>query len=147
MYGWKPKEYNNVRDALESQNNNSQVEFKDRYNKAVLAFAEQGINTCLYWENNDPQHFVSMCPTSAITGEGLPDLMIYISQMCQTNFKNKLKEKEEFECSVLEVKVIEGLGTTIDVILVNGTLHVGDTIVISGFNGPIVTTIRALLTP
>lgn len=67
--------------------------------------------------------------------------------MCQTMFKQKLREKEEFECTVLEVKVIEGLGTTIDVILVNGILKVGDTIVISGFNGPIVTTIRALLTP
>lgn len=58
-----------------------------------------------------------------------------------------MREKEEFECSVLEVKVIEGLGTTIDVILVNGVLNVGDTIVLSGFNGPIVTNIRALLTP
>ena len=67
--------------------------------------------------------------------------------MCQTRFRESLKEKEEFECTTLEVKVIEGLGTTIDVILVNGTLKVGDTIVMSGFNGPIVTNIRALLTP
>lgn len=43
--------------------------------------------------------------------------------------------------------MIEGLGTTIDVVLVNGLLKVGDTIVISGLNGPITTTIRALLTP
>jgi translation initiation factor 5B len=48
---------------------------------------------------------------------------------------------------VLEVKVIEGHGHTIDVILVNGVMNVGDTIVLSGFNGPIVTTVRALLTP
>lgn len=31
--------------------------------------------------------------------------------------------------------------------LVNGRLKVGDTIVLAGFNGPIVTKIRALLTP
>jgi translation initiation factor 5B len=62
-------------------------------------------------------------------------------------YRDNLREKEEFECSVLEVKVIEGLGTTIDVILVNGILNVGDTIVLSGFNGPIATNIRALLTP
>ena len=73
--------------------------------------------------------------------------MTFISHMCQTYLKAKLKEKEEFECTVLEVKVIEGHGTTIDVILVNGVLNVGDTIVIAGFNGPIVTNIRALLTP
>lgn len=90
---------------------------------------------------------MSLVPTSAITGEGLPDLVTYITHMCQTNLKHKLREKEEFECSVLEVKVIEGLGHTIDVILVNGTLNVGDTIVLAGFNGPIVTSIRALLTP
>ena len=73
------------------------------------------------------------------------------------------------------MKVIEGLGTTIDVVLVNGVLHEGDQIVVCGlqasteashlagdfvrlldikflnivflFQGPIVTTIRALLTP
>lgn len=88
MYGWKPKEYNNVRDSLDAQNHNAQVEFKERLNKTMLAFAEEGINTCLYWENQDPQDYVSLCPTSAITGEGLPDLMIYISQMCQTLYRN-----------------------------------------------------------
>ena len=147
MYGWKNKEFNNVRDALDMQDHSAKMEFKERLSKTILAFAEQGINSCLYWENNDPLSYVSLCPTSAITGEGLPDLMTFISQVCQETYRDKLKEKDEFECTVLEVKVIEGHGTTIDVILVNGRLTVGDTIVLAGFNGPIVTTIRALLTP
>lgn len=48
---------------------------------------------------------------------------------------------------MLEVKVIDGLGTTIDVVLLNGLLKVQDTICLAGLNGPIVTQVRALLTP
>ena len=47
----------------------------------------------------------------------------------------------------MEVKQIEGLGFTIDVILVHGVLREGDQIVLCGLRGPIVTNIRALLTP
>lgn len=39
------------------------------------------------------------------------------------------------------------MGTTIDVILVQGVLYEGDRIVCCGMQGPIVTTVRALLTP
>lgn len=68
--------------------------------------------------------------------------------MGQTTEREKLTERpNDFECTVLEVKVIEGHGTTIDVVLVNGLLKVQDTIVVSGLNGPIETKIRALLTP
>jgi len=38
------------------------------------------------------------------------------------------------QCTVLEVKVVEGLGTTIDVVLINGVLHEGDQIVVCGLN-------------
>ena len=54
---------------------------------------------------------------------------------------------ESVQCTVLEVKVVEGLGHTVDVVLVNGTLKEGDTIVVSTMEGPVVTSIRALLTP
>jgi hypothetical protein len=36
---------------------------------------------------------------------------------------------------VLEVKMIEGLGTTVDVILINGTLREGQTIVVASLQG------------
>ena len=121
--------------------------FEAQLQKTILAFNEQGFNVALYWENDSPEDTLSFVPTSAITGEGLSDLIYNLCHMGQTAEREKLTEKDVFECTVLEVKVIEGHGTTIDVVLVNGILKVGDTIVISGLNGPIKTNIRALLTP
>ena len=43
--------------------------------------------------------------------------------------------------------MIEGYGTTIDCMLVDGCIKKDDTIVILGFEGPIVTKVKALLTP
>ena len=55
---------------------------------------------------------------------------------------SRLSYTEELQCTILEVKAIGGFGTTIDVCLVNGRLKFGQTIVLPGTEGPIVTTVR-----
>ena len=144
---WAAQKDANSRDTLGTQGENSKNHFEAQLAKAILAFNEQAFNVCLYWDNNSPEDTLSLVPTSAITGEGLSDLIYQLCHMGQTSEREQLEEKDVFECTVLEVKIIEGLGTTIDIVLVNGVIKVGDTIVISGLNGPIRTTIRALLTP
>ena len=47
----------------------------------------------------------------------------------------------------MEVKTQEGIGSTLDVILSDGILNEGDKIVLASLNGPVITNIRALLTP
>lgn len=115
--------------------------------KTILAFAEQGLNSVLYYENKNFARNVSLVPTSAITGEGVPDMIMLVVNLTQQRMSDRLMYLSELECTVLEVKVIEGLGTTIDVVLSNGILHESDKIVVCGLNGPIVTQVRALLTP
>lgn len=61
--------------------------------------------------------------------------------------QEKIMYVESVQCTVLEVKVVDGLGHTVDVVLVNGTLNEGDTIVVSTLEGPVSTSVRALLTP
>lgn len=51
------------------------------------------------------------------------------------------------DCYGPQVKALPGMGTTIDVILINGRLREGDTIIVPGVEGPIVTQIRGLLLP
>lgn len=74
-------------------------------------------------------------------------MLMLLVKLTQERMTEKLMYLSELECTVLEVKVIEGLGTTIDVILSNGVLHEGDRIVLCGLDGAITTNIRALLTP
>ena len=147
LYGWKPVNNNGFQDSLALQNKGVHNEFRDRLEKTKLAFAEQGFNSELYYENKSMTKNVSLVPTSAHTGEGIPDMIKLLVHLTQERMTSKLMYLSEIECTVLEVKVIEGLGTTIDVVLSNGVLREGDRIVLCGLNGGISTNIRALLTP
>ncbi|KAK2758183.1 hypothetical protein FQN54_004027 [Arachnomyces sp. PD_36] len=147
LYGWKKIDNNGFQDSLAMQNKGCQNEFKERVKNTKLAFAEQGFNSELYWENKSMAKNVSLVPTSAHTGEGVPDMLKLLVELTQERMTNKLMYLSEVECTVLEVKVIEGLGTTIDVVLSNGVLREGDRVVMCGLNGAITTNIRALLTP
>ncbi|KAJ8755036.1 hypothetical protein K2173_015548 [Erythroxylum novogranatense] len=147
LYGWKTCRNAPIIKAIKQQSKDVQNEFNMRLTQIVTQFKEQGLNTELYYKNKEMGETFSIVPTSAISGEGIPDLLLLLVQWTQKTMVEKLTFSNEVQCTVLEVKVIEGHGTTIDVVLVNGVLHEGDQIVVCGLQGPIVTTIRALLTP
>ncbi|SCV70684.1 BQ2448_3446 [Microbotryum intermedium] len=147
LYGWKAIPNGGFQESLASQSPAVKREFEDRLQKTILAFAEQGLNSLPYYKNKDFARVVSLVPTSAHTGEGVPDMLMLIIKLTQERMAERLMYISTLECTVLEVKVIEGLGTTIDVVLSNGVLREGDKIVVCGLNGAIVTQVRALLTP
>ncbi|KFZ05411.1 hypothetical protein V501_08379 [Pseudogymnoascus sp. VKM F-4519 (FW-2642)] len=147
LYGWKKVENNGFRESYELQNKGVQNEFQKRLADTKTAFAEQGFNSELFYENKSMAKYVSLIPTSAHTGEGIPDMLKLILQLTQERMVGSLMYLSEVQCTVLEVKAIEGFGMTIDVILSNGILREGDRILICGINGVIKTNIRALLTP
>ncbi|KAL6939020.1 eukaryotic translation initiation factor 5B [Hanseniaspora opuntiae] len=148
LFGWESVPNDSFRDSLKRQSKAVKNEFESRLDKIKLQLSEQGLNSELYFNNKNIAKYVSIVPTSAVTGEGVPDLLWLVLELTQKRMSKQLKYlSDTIEATVLEVKVIEGLGTTIDVILSNGKLKEGDRIVICGLNGPIVTNIRALLTP
>ena len=146
-YDWQTVRDRSSREALECQSESVRQEFKDKSERIIVQLMELGLNSKLYWENDDLARTVSLVPTSAVTGEGIPDLLRMLITLTQERLTEKLMFMDVLQCTVLEVKVIDGLGHTVDVILVNGTLREGDTIVVSTLEGPVVTTIRGLLTP
>lgn len=147
IYDWQPIKDAHIHKTIKQQNKHSIEELESRILGIKTELAEQGLNTQEYMKNKQLKQVYSLVPVSAITGEGIPDLLALMVFLTQKWMTKKLTISEELECSVMEVKTEEGLGTTLDVILSDGILHEGDKIIMASLNGPVVTNIRSLLTP
>ncbi|XP_075708745.1 eukaryotic translation initiation factor 5B [Rhinoderma darwinii] len=147
LYDWKKSPETDVAVTLKKQKKNTKDEFEERTKAIILEFAQQGLNAALFHENKDPRTFVSLVPTSAHSGDGMGNLISLLVDLTQTMLSKRLAHSEELRAQIMEVKALPGMGTTIDVILINGRLREGDTILVPGVEGPIVTQIRGLLLP
>ncbi|KAK1876261.1 Eukaryotic translation initiation factor 5B [Dissostichus eleginoides] len=147
LYDWKRSPETDVVATLKKQKKNTKDEFDERVKAVIVEFAQQGLNAALFFENKDPRTFVSLVPTSAHSGDGMGNLIALLVELTQTMLAKRLAHCDELRAQVMEVKALPGMGTTIDVILINGTLREGETIIVPGVEGPIVTQIRGLLLP
>jgi translation initiation factor 5B len=91
---------------------------------------------------------IAIVPVSAKTGEGVGELLAVLIGLTQQYMTDKLEVSEGPALgTVLEVKEEVGFGTTINAIIYDGILRSEDTIVIGGKEGPLTTSIRAILLP
>ncbi|GAB5363610.1 hypothetical protein AAMO2058_000898500 [Amorphochlora amoebiformis] len=145
---WNSTKNLSFRLSLQNQPPEAKSDFNTRVAHVIAQLgAEAELNTQLYYKNKDFRKYVSIVPTSASTGEGISDLMMLLIQLTQKYQGKKIGVKDHLECSVLDVKKSESLGNTLDVVLVNGELREGDSIVLCGLYGPIQTTVKVLMTP
>lgn len=95
------------------------------------------------------QNTLGVVPVSAMTGEGIPDVLMVLLGLAQKFLEANLQysAKSPGVGTVLEIKEEKGLGATLDIILYDGTLKKGDTVVIGSLGEPIQTKVRALLKP
>jgi len=111
-------------------------------------FNKLGFRADRYDRIRDFARVVAMIPISAKTGEGVPDLLLVLAGLAQRFLINRLKaRKGPGRGVIIEVKEEVGLGTVLAVILHDGVLRKGDTIVVGGMEKPITTKVRALLMP
>lgn len=83
LFEWQSVKDTPIREALERQKPHVVAEFEQRLNQSILNLNEQGLNVALYWKNPDPRKFVNIVPTSAISGEGLPDMLQLLVKLTQ----------------------------------------------------------------
>ena len=91
---------------------------------------------------------IAIIPTSAVTGEGIAELLVVLAGLAQQYLAKRLEVKEgPAKGVVLEAKEEAGLGHTVDAIIYEGVLHSDDMVVFGGLEDAVVTHVRALLLP
>jgi len=144
--GWFPKPKSCFIDTVKEQGYDVSGDLEDKLYTLVGQLSERGFESERFDRVENFKKQVAIVPCSGKTGEGIPELLMILGGLSQQFLKKRLEITNQAKGSVLEVKEVKGLGTTIDTIVYDGTIHVGDHLIIGG-REPVVTKIKALLIP
>ena len=122
-----------INDIISSQDVNVQSEFNTRFEHIKAQIMGQGLNCELAWKNTCTD-VINIIPISAVTGQGIPDLLNCVINYSQTILKSQIEWKPDLECIIMEITNVDGHGHTIDCILKNGELKKNDFIKIQVSN-------------
>ncbi len=144
--GWisKPGEPFSIANA--SQRADVQAALDTKLYELVGKLYEYGFSAERFDRVTDFTKQVLIIPCSAKTGEGLPELLLYLVGLAQRFLEKQLELKRSVSgrISILEVRDEKGLGRSIDGILYEGNVKQGDTIVFPVQSGVVESRVRAL---
>jgi translation initiation factor 5B len=149
IHGWRVNENESFLSSFAKQNERVQSAVENKTYEIVGKLAELEFSADRFDRVADFQRNLAIVPVSAHTGEGISDLLMVMIGLAQRYMSDALKLVVEGAGAgtVLEVKEERGLGTTLDVILYDGTLSIGDEIAVATQGDIIVTKVRSLLKP
>jgi translation initiation factor 5B len=146
---WRKQETLSYTDSEKKQSKIAKENLQMRVYEIMEQLADKGFDANVFTQIEDYTKTIALVPTSGITGEGISEVLMLLSGLSQKYLTQKLGVDKESEGrgSVLEIKEEKGLGKTVDVILYDGTLNVGDSLIIACEKAPLKTKIKALLKP
>lgn len=149
IHGWRINENESFLSSFAKQNERVKTEVENKTYEIVGKLSELDFSADRFDRVSDFQRNLAIVPVSAHTGEGISDLLLIMIGLAQRYMGDELKLSVEGPGAgtVLEVKEERGLGTTLDVILYDGTLAIGDEIAVATQGDVVVTKVRSLLKP
>lgn len=147
IYGWKSTTATHLRGALKEQSKDVTMVLESKLEDIKYDLSKEDINAEFYFKNTKPDKIYSIVPVSSKTGEGIADLLALLVYTAQNWMIKKLTYKDKVRCTIMETKYDKHSGYTVDVILSNGTINVGDKFAVSTIDGPKLCTVRNLMVP
>jgi translation initiation factor 5B len=149
IHGWRVNENEPFLASFGKQGERSRDTLEHRTYEIVGKLSELGFASERYDRISDFQRNIAIVPVSSHTGEGITDLLMVLIGLAQRFLREDLAFRADRPArgTVLEVKEERGLGITLDVILFDGTLSIGDEVMLATSGGVTVTKVRSLLAP
>ena len=147
IHGWKKTSETNFRKVIKEQDETTTSIFQSMLEDMKYEFSKLDLDAVFYFNNQKPSTTYSIVPISTQTGEGISDLLSLLVYISQNWMSGKIKYKEELDATIMESVQDPKLGWALDVILSNGTISIGDKIVVTTQDGIKVSTIRNIFTP
>ena len=147
LEGWKSQDTSYFLESFHAQTETVQARLEEKLYTTLGRLSEMGFESERFDRITDYTKQLVMVPCSAKTGEGIADLLLYLSGISQRFLENSLRSNVDGPArgSILELKDEKGLGTTIDVIIYDGTLRKNITVVFATQNGVGTAKVRAIL--
>ena len=137
-----------ITEEVKKQEASVQTLLDEKIYTVVGTLSRLGFPSEAFWRVKDFTREVAIVPVSARSGVGIPELLAVLVGLTQQYLSKKLERHEgPARGIVLESSEETGLGPSANIILLDGTLHQGDSIVVGKRDGAVATKIKALLLP
>ena len=137
-----------ITEEVKKQEASVQTLLDEKLYGVVGTLSRLGFPSEAFWRVKDFTREVAIVPVSARSGVGIPELLAVLVGLTQQYLSKKLERHEgPARGIVLESSEETGLGPSANIILLDGTLHQGDSIVVGKRDGAVATKIKALLLP
>jgi translation initiation factor 5B len=134
--------------AVNLQDKSVQTALDEMIYNVVGSLSMSGYNSEAFWRIKNFTKEVAIVPVSARTGVGIPELLAVLIGLTQQYLSRKLeRHEEEGRGIVLEINEEVGLGPAANVILFDGTLRQGCSVIVGKRNNAVVTRVKAILLP
>ena len=146
--GWRQLNSPFVTEQVKAQDSSITGQLDEKIYNVVGSLSRLGYNSEGFWRVKDFTKEIAIVPVSAAKNIGIPELLAVVVGLSQQFMSKRLERREgPARGIVLEVNEEIGLGPSANLILIDGVLRVGDTVLVAKRDKAVTTKIKALLLP
>lgn len=137
-----------ITEEIKKQDSNVLTLLDEKIYGVVGSLSRMGFNSEAFWRIKEFDKELAIVPISAVSGIGIPELMAVLVGLAQQYMKKRLERRYDYiRGIILEINEELGLGPSANLILLDGTIKQGDTIMVAKRDEIVVTKVKALLLP